>query len=314
MADMTRTKKVVLGCLAVPLVLVAVALLLSGVVFLWPTPEPRPVELTLGASPTAGERAVAEVPQVDVELSEGEFHILAAEGDTCRAEGSFDGSAYALEVKELAPGHMLVRFHRTLGPLASLARLRLAGHGGRQMQNRVTVYLPTTYPIALRLRIRQGESKTDLTRVRLRKLDLDLAMGQHEVGFREPNPEPLERLVAKTRMGEFELSGLGYAGAREIEVSSTMGEHRIDFAGQLTAPAAAKFKLRMGELSVRVPAAMDVATKPAAVVMGSFQTLRASAGSSGPVVERSERAGEESTPTATLTLAFDVMMGEATLR
>src|SRR4029453_3442778 len=86
----------------------------------------------------------------------------------------------------------------------------LAGVGnGDDNRPRLTVSIPTGVPIDLSLNVSMGESRIDLGGLTLSELGLDLAMGNHEVDFKEPVAGGMERFRLNARMGNVSVEDLG---------------------------------------------------------------------------------------------------------
>jgi hypothetical protein len=332
---MTRGRKILLGCLALPAALLVLLVVAGAIAYLYPAPPARMVERSLepapGSLPSAeatapgslpstarqsegrneGEGIVAgeaaEIPpgrepgalrRLTLDFEEGELDLRpVATSRPLRVEGRFDESAYALEAHEVDPGHVAVTFRRKVGLLRMLTRLAQGGTA-----NRVVVEVPLGLPLDLDVRVRKAGSSLDLSGLDLGSLDLDVAMGEAKVSFREPSPGPLEALRVRARMGEVRLSGLAHAAPRLLEVRGRMGESHLDFGGELPADVRAVLRWRMGEMHVRVPPSMRVRVERESVVMGELRTHR---GPFSPPPLDPELAGGA----RTLTLDVDVMMG-----
>jgi hypothetical protein len=241
--------------------------------------------------------------RVSIEVEEGSFRIHPGERTgAIVVEARYDEKAYALEMQEVAENHVSINFHRTMGLLQSLARLR----GGHTVENRVDIYLPRGVPMELAIRASKGESEIDLGGLGVRSLDLDCSMGEHRVAFSEPNPEPLETMLVRAKMGEFRLRGIGHAGPRSLDVECMMGDHLLDFSGELPAPSRAVVRMRMGEMQLRVPADTDARIAPVSVLLGEFDSDRLSVESTDPELDVA--------PPAELELRVHVLMGEVRLR
>jgi len=308
---MTRGKKALLGCLAIPFVLLLMVMVLVGISFVLPAHEPAIVERTVDqhigsaladvAGGSEGFRfgpGETKATAVTIDVEEGNFEIVPGEaGGDLHIEATYDEKMYELAAEAEGANAVAVRFQRKGGPLRLFTHIRRSD----LEDNVIRIYLPVDSPVELKIRVRRADARIDLTDVPVRDLDLNVAMGSTRVRFDDPNPVPLARLRARSRMGELRLIGLGHAGPRELDVSGTMGEHHIDFGGALLEDTSARLKVRMGEMKVVVPSTITTRVAERRVSMGD---LRADA--------VTDRPGDGLGPT--LELALDVKMGELSVQ
>ncbi|MDH3283099.1 MAG: hypothetical protein OEQ13_00015 [Acidobacteriota bacterium] len=257
-------QKILIGCVAIPLVLV-VTVVSCGVVVVRRASSPGPAVANEVLDRKASELApltqdelssrlisgAGTQPQrLTLDLEEGSFRIVrAALGEPLAVAGTYDDSVFAVEMAELPEGeagsHLLVRFHRTKHAAFSF--------GSVESLNMLQVSIPAQQPLEMSVRMRKGEADLDLTGLPLVSLTIDAAMGETRVSFREPNPETLQRLVIRGSMGNFELDGLGHADVREIDFSGAMGNYTFDFSGTPRGDTASRMKVKMGNAEIRLP-------------------------------------------------------------
>ena len=203
-----------------------------------------------GATPTAGEPL-----RLNVNLQDGDFTVQPGPpGGQVQVEGTYAQGMYELteEGSDEAGGARTIRF-RSKAP--AWARL-LSGFGSNsESRPHLTVVIPAGVPLDLSLRVAQGESRIDLGGLTLKDLRLDIAMGNHQVDFKEPVVPGLRSLRLNASMGNISIDHLGNARAQTIDASGSMGNLTADLGGtwQRESEADVSFRQSMGELTVNVP-------------------------------------------------------------
>jgi hypothetical protein len=273
-------KRISLGCLVLAVALFLLVAVSAGIMMLLGPPEQRPEHATQSQAvetprlPEAAYPAPGEVTipprslRVNLDLAEGEFHILRGEpGEGIRIEADYDSGVYSLE-QEHRPGNdgieeVDIRFYSKY----SIMR-RLLTMGAVEPENRIRIYLPPDVPLSIEGRVRMGESELDLTGLAITGVDLSLEIGEHKLVFDEPNPLGMEELRLYISKGDFNLQGLGNAGFRSASIQGSMGEARVDLTGAYQADAVVQTRFRMGEMTITVPEDVHVNIEPGMVFMG----------------------------------------------
>ena len=231
---------------------VAVLLVVGGVAaVLWATsvadelgePTPEPIARTIAvAAPTAPQAsAVAvslrETVRLEIELQDGSFEIVPGPpGTDVQVDGAYAKSYYELIEEQSAADASggpttSIRLRPTSSSLVRMMATVKAGRDSTRQPNKLTVAIPAGLPIALTLRVSQGESRIDLGGLTLAELEADLSMGDHRLGFGQPLAEELQLVRVSGRMGNIELDHLGNARAHELRASSSMGSFTADLGG-----------------------------------------------------------------------------------
>ena len=271
--DWKKILLVVAGAAAV-LVFALVGLTAVGVV--WATsaaerlgePIPEPVARTSATQAAGAEVAAAGGPdqplRVDIELEEGEFEVRPGPpGSGVQVDGTYVKAYYELVEEHTPagePGGPATRIRlRPAHPW--FVRLLGGGFGGDHAHNALTITIPREVPIALTLRLRAGESRTDLGGLTLTDLDAELVMGEHRLDFSEPLAGRPSRMRVEGGMGEIRLERLGNAGPGKLEASGRMGSLTVDLGGDWPRNAVADLTVSntMGELRLDVPDSVRIA-------------------------------------------------------
>ncbi len=294
-------KKIVLAVVGVAAAIVLLLVATAAVGLVWATstaerlgePVPEPVASTV-ATRDAGVRAAAgasaEQPlRVEIELEEGEFEVHPGPPDTAvQVDGAYAQAYYELiEEHTLAdePGGpaTVIRLRPTHSFLVRLVGSAFGGHDGAH--NALTVTIPREVPIDLRLRLRMGETRTDLGGLILTGLDAELSMGEHRLDFSEPLAGRPHRIRVAGGMGEVRLERFGNAGPRELDVEGRMGSLTVDLGGDWPGDAVADLTVdnSMGELRLHVPDTVRIA---------SDSDVSNMLGASGGIPAADEAAGE----------------------
>lgn len=193
--------------------------------------------------------------QLIADLQEGSFDIAPGEPNgQVQVEGRFSEALYELRHDTETQGGTTRTTIRFRSKAPAWARM-LAGVGDGSDGPRLTLRLPPEIPIDLSLNIRMGESRIELGGLTLSDLGLDLSMGNHRVGFREPIEGGVDRVRISARMGNVTVENLGNAHARIVDASGSMGNLNADLGGEWKPGSEAElsFTQSMGEVRVRVP-------------------------------------------------------------
>ena len=291
-------KKVLLVVAGAAALLVFALVGLTAVGFVWATstveqlgePVPEPVTPTSATQAAGAEVAAAGGPEqplrVDIELEEGAFEVRPGlPGSGVRVDGTYVKTYYELIEEHTPAGEQ--------GGPASRIRLRpahpwfvrlIGGGFGDHAHNALTVTIPPEVPIALTLRLRAGESRTDLGGLTLTELDAELVMGEHRLDFSEPLAGSPSRVHVEGGMGEIRVERLGNARAREIEISGRMGSLIADLGGDWPRGQVADLTIEntMGEFRLNVPNTVRIAPDSNAEnVLGAIGSLPTEAEASG---------------------------------
>lgn len=103
-----------------------------------------------------------------------------------------------------------------------------------------------------------GKSDVDLTKVRLKRLQVESGVGETVVSVYEPNPERCDRIELKAGVGAFQTVGLGNANFRELDFEGGVGKADLDLTGHWTNPADIDIKVGIGSVEVTLPRELGV--------------------------------------------------------
>jgi hypothetical protein len=273
-----------LGCLGLVVLLMLLGGVVLGIGFLLGPPDEKLVRPVLtrelpaaepgDASTDRGESVeIGELPppadlpgRVVLDLSEGSFRIMPAPpGEPLKVEGRYDSGVYELEESLERPegeGWIYsVRFERRVSWMRVL-------FSEKEQENRVDISLPRGVPIVLEGVIGVGESVLELGGLSIRKLDLDLGTGSHQIRFSEPAPLPMERFALKSGIGELLVHDLGNASPRGVKISHRIGEVNIGLKGAWLNDAEIGVSCGIGECIVLVPDDVGLEVGSATIGLG----------------------------------------------
>ena len=271
-------KKIVLVGVGIGVAMLVALVATAAVGFVWATsaverlgePAPESVVRTIATRAAGAEAATAgavEQPlRVEIELQDGRFEVRPGPPvGGVQVDGAYAKAYYELTEEHTSaaePGGpaTVIRLRPNHSWFVRLVAGALGGHDG--LENALTVILPREVPIALTLRLRAGESRTDLGGLNLTDLDVELSMGDHRLDFSGPLAGRPHRVRVDGGMGEIRIERVGNAGPRELEVSGRMGDVSVDLGGAWPRDAVADVTLSstMAELSVDVPDAVRIAS------------------------------------------------------
>jgi hypothetical protein len=150
-------------------------------------------------------------------------------------------------------------------------------------------------PFALTIETGASDFDLDLGGVPLSRLMVRQGAGKFELGFPQPNPEPMELLEISSGAAAIELENLANANFSEMRLSGGAASYELDFGGVLSRDAEVSIETGISGVVVSVPsstaARVDAETTLGRVDVGdgfskregSFSTESALSGD-GPVL------------------------------
>lgn len=261
--------KILVGCLAVPLVLGLFLLVLMLAFRASPLPSSEDVvvnqtdpiggitpEMLTAEGLTIERAAAARAVPVTINLEEGTFAIKPAPaGTSIRVEGNYDRGLYELTMELTRNDDGSPAYTISFLPKYTMLR-RVLSHGFvhiEEGENAITIHIPRDLLIDLNARVAKGQSQLHLGGLALHNAELSLRMGEHNVFADEPNPVEMDKLVMNSGMGEINLHNLGLLRAGTIEFAGGMGEVNLDLGADVARDTTLNTRMRMGEMNVGLP-------------------------------------------------------------
>jgi len=259
------------GCLGVICILILISVLLTFTAWLKvknEKVEERVIDHTVpvASQPVeTGEMTAegAEEPEVApgrviLDLANGEFHIAPAKpGEPIHVRAVYDTASYDLnenfQPDEGAGWSYGLHFHKTGSSLLSPLKFLLGASSPE-----VRIYLPVGVSMNLDVILSQGESHLELGGLWLTNAKFDLTMGGFELDIDEPLRHPMERLSLNISMGGGEISNLGNASPRYLDVIHRMGGMELDLRGQWMQDSEISINSSMGGGLVRLPRNVEI--------------------------------------------------------
>jgi hypothetical protein len=198
-------------------------------------------------------RAAEAEGRVILDLSRAEFHVEPARpGEPLRVEASYDESSFelseSLNQPDDGPWSYEVTFRGKRSNLMNTLRMVFGGS-----QPVVRIYLPVHVPLELEMKLDQGGAIVELGGLWLTEADLRLSQGGFQIDVDQPLRQPLERLTLHGSMGGMEVSRLGNASPRKLDVDFSMGGLELDLRGQWITDSEIAIKASMGGVVLRLP-------------------------------------------------------------
>jgi hypothetical protein len=108
-------------------------------------------------------------------------------------------------------------------------------------------------PFALTIETGASDFDLDLGGVPLSRLLVRQGAGKFELGFPQPNPEPMEMLEISSGAAAIELENLANANFSELRLSGGAASYELDFGGSLSRDAEVSIETGMSGVVVSVP-------------------------------------------------------------
>jgi hypothetical protein len=109
-------------------------------------------------------------------------------------------------------------------------------------------------PFALTIETGASDFDLDLGGVPLSRLMVRQGAGKFELGFTQPNPEPLELLEISSGAAAIELENLANANFSELRLSGGAASYELDFGGVLSRDAEVSIETGISGIVVSIPA------------------------------------------------------------
>jgi hypothetical protein len=217
--------------------------------------------------PTAAldERPLAGAGTLELDLRMGEFFVLPSDGTEIEIEGDFDQTRFRLDGDMTEDKGGTWRYRVRFG-----SRSRLLPPTGNA-RNRVTIHVPRDLPLSVVGRIGMGSSRVELGGLSIRAVDLEANMGEHEVSFSEPTPQPIDSFEIAGSMGQVEVNDLGNASPLSVRASHLMGEIRLGLEGPWRNDSEVHGRWRMGQMTIEVDENVHVDVGSSVVIFGGKQ-------------------------------------------
>jgi hypothetical protein len=108
-------------------------------------------------------------------------------------------------------------------------------------------------PFALTIETGASDFDLDLGGVPLSRLMVRQGAGKFELGFPQPNPEPMELLEISSGAAAIELENLANANFSEMRLSGGAASYELDFGGALSRDAEVSIETGISGVVVSVP-------------------------------------------------------------
>ena len=133
---------------------------------------------------------------------------------------------------------------------------------------RYEVELGKKRPFALTIETGASDFELDLGGIPLSRLMVRQGAGKFELGFPQPNPEPMELIDVSTGAAGIELENLANANFSEMRLSGGAATYELDFGGVLLREAGVSIETGLSGVVVSVPTS-TAASVAAETTLGS---------------------------------------------
>jgi hypothetical protein len=240
-----------LGCLGIVVLVVLFGAITTGVAYVQVGKEQVEQHLSTQEVPTFV--ATETAGRVFLDFTRTEFNVFPLRpGEEMRVEATYDKNSFELtESLEQVEGEgwtYRVRFASSGSNMMALLKRLLGGTSPK-----VRVYLPTDVPIHLDLKLSEGGGTLDLAGMWLTELDVQMDKSGFDLSVDEPLRHPAERISLQGAMGGMNISRLGNASPRRLDVGLEMGGLSLDLRGQWLTDSDISISTSMGGTAVQLP-------------------------------------------------------------
>jgi hypothetical protein len=117
----------------------------------------------------------------------------------------------------------------------------------------IDLELPARPQISLRTKIKAGSIDFRLGDLRIKDFALKNWAGEVDVDFDQPNLIAMETMDINCKIGEVNISNLGNAHCKSVDINSGIGELKVDFCGLYCEETVAEIDLDIGETTIILP-------------------------------------------------------------
>lgn len=271
-------KKILIGCGSIILLFILAGAALALTVVLTKPAEPHYEDVKTEQNFDTEGVALGDMNSINkpilvrLDISKANLTVLPDGGQgNVTVDGSYDTANYELETKVTDKGDYL-EYRIGFDTTRTLASLIFSGKI-ENMQNKLTVHLPSDRVLAINLEASMGESSLDLTGLSIERMEVTQSMGQLDIECLEPNPIEMDLFKGELEMGEFTVVDFQNLRAKEIKFEGARGEASFAASGPLLNDTQARLKFTMGE--VRVTVTEDTAVDDQiSAFMGGYRGVR----------------------------------------
>lgn len=98
-----------------------------------------------------------------------------------------------------------------------------------------------------------GEGNFDFSGMTVEFMDFELAMGDVQLLFTEPNKMKMKKMNIETGLGSFEARGLGYANISDFTLECGLGSSYLVFDGKFEGTVRAEVSVGLGSVDIEIP-------------------------------------------------------------
>jgi hypothetical protein len=164
-------------------------------------------------------------------------------------------------------------------------------------------------PFALTIETGASDFELNLGGIPLSRLVVRQGAGKFELGFPEPNPEPMELMDVSTGAAGIELENLANANFSEMRLTGGAAGYELDFGGTLSRDAQVNIETGLSGVEVTIPTATS-ARVVAETTLGSVDVGDGFTKREGAFVTEGALRGD----TPTLAIRAGVRLGSLRLR
>ena len=124
-------------------------------------------------------------------------------------------------------------------------------------------------PSSYKIDFGAGDGDMDFSGMAINDMDFELAMGDIEIYFNEPNKIKMKNLNVETGLGSFEARGLGYANISNFTLECGLGSSYLVFDGDFKGVLRADISVGLGSVNIEVPENVEVEIRSVASFLSS---------------------------------------------
>lgn len=140
--------------------------------------------------------------------------------------------------------------------------------------NRIRLNLSERIPLELKVQAGVGEARLFLSRLRLKRLEMESGVGGSRISAYDPNPEVCEKIRLRSGVGSMDAVGLGNLNFRELDFEGGVGGASLDLSGEWKQDASLRIEVGVGGVTLRIPRELGVRVEGEKHFLSGFQLER----------------------------------------
>jgi Cell wall-active antibiotics response LiaF, C-terminal/N-terminal domain of toast_rack, DUF2154 len=190
------------------------------------------VRMDIGSLEISGDKDASSLYNLDIDYDKGSY----------QPEVKYDSTLGGEE------GNLLLR----------LESMHKIGVRADRRNNKLVLNFNNSIPLKLKVNTGVGDSRINMSGMRIARLDLESGVGGARLASYDPNSIQCESIRIKSGVGGTEAIGLGNLNFRDLEFEGGVGGATLDLTGEWKQDASIRVQVGVGGVTVKMPREIGV--------------------------------------------------------